>query len=84
MEGPDPDQECLQLVVGEVIENPGQMLPTAGGDLLEDGSAPVRRVNEHDPPIIGIVLALDEAPLFHPIDDSGCARDRHVEGLGEA
>ena len=50
----------------------------------EQRRPPRRRVNQHDPPVLGVVPSLDEASRLHPVDDAGHARDRDVEGLGEA
>ena len=38
-------------------------------EVAEHGVAGIGRVDEDDPPVVGVVAALDEAALLHPIDD---------------
>ena len=78
-----PTRKRIELVVGHPAKQGFEVLAALGCHLPEDGVAGIGRVDEDDPPIGGVVAALDEAALLHPVDDPGRARDRHVEGVGE-
>lgn len=96
MSGPEIGPEFCRNGRADVIERPGDALELWSVEVPENALqavlldrlhgieclAPARgEMNQHDAPVVGHSLALDEATLVHPADDPGCIAHRDVEEI---
>ncbi len=52
--------------------------------LGDRGPALVGHAGQHDPAVLGVADALDEAPLLHPVEEPGGVRGADAEPVGKA
>jgi F420-dependent oxidoreductase-like protein len=75
--------ETLQPRRVEPAEDAHDEVITQDLDVGQDLAAPLADADEDHAAVLRMPDALDEAPLFHPVDEAGGIRIRHVEELGD-
>jgi hypothetical protein len=76
-------QQADQFGISEALEELGQAFASAPIDSHEDVLAGLGGMDLDDSPVLIIVSALHETALFHAVNDSGRARDGHLQEVSE-